>query len=125
MMSQFKRKKPYYSESFKKSVIRQIIHGNLSILEAQRHYEIGSGATIYRWLDKYETMVANEDPKDLDSVSDSEKSISALSAELASLKRLLELERLRSESYLQMIKLAEEQYGILIEKKSGAKRSNE
>ncbi|MEZ4776307.1 MAG: hypothetical protein R3D00_24240 [Bacteroidia bacterium] len=56
-------------------------------------------------------------------VSAQELSARELSAEVAALKRLLELEQLRSESYLQMIKLAEEQFQIPIEKKSGAKRS--
>ncbi|MDX2283327.1 MAG: hypothetical protein NW241_04160 [Bacteroidia bacterium] len=53
----------------------------------------------------------------------SSKSREELAAEVQALKRLLELERLRSEAYLEMIKLAEGRYGIPIEKKFGAKQS--
>lgn len=44
------------------------------------------------------------------------KSKEALAEELAALRRLLEQERLRSEAYLTMIKLAEERYQVPIEK---------
>lgn len=48
---------------------------------------------------------------------------SELAAEIQSLKQLLGAERLRSEAFLTMIKLAEEKYDLAIEKKSGAKQS--
>lgn len=127
MRQQKSRKNEYYSETFKSEVVKQIESGKLSVLEASRQYEIGGSMTVYRWLTKYGTKETEMKPtgkkEKLESVSASELSTRELSAEVAALKRLLELERLRSESYLQMIKLAEEKFQIPIEKKSGAKQS--
>lgn len=83
--------------------------------------------TIYRWLSHYgsernsdggatTTAPMKQEP--------SSRSQEQLLAEVQELKRLLELERLRSEAYLEMIKLAEGRFGIPIEKKFGAKQSN-
>lgn len=120
-----KRRKPrYYSASFRNHVLSRVLSGEFSVLEANRHFGIKGNMTIYRWLNKY-SPEWREAPEEIpDVMSDSKaKNKDILSAEVESLKRLLEAERLRSEAYLMMIKLAEEKYGIPIEKKSGAKQS--
>ncbi|MDX2249535.1 MAG: IS630 transposase-related protein [Bacteroidia bacterium] len=127
MRQQKWRKKEYYSETFKTEVVKQIESGKLSVLEASRQYAIGGSMTVYRWVKKYGTksteMKRSEKKEKPEEVMAAELRARELSAEVAALKRLLEFERLRSESYLQMIKLAEEKFQIPIEKKSGAKRS--
>lgn len=123
-MSKQIEKSRYYSSTFKEQVLSRILSGEFSVYEASVHYRIGGNMTIYRWLHKYapewrkkpigiQNVMAESTPQKTD----------ILSAEVQSLKHLLEAERLRSEAYLTMIKLAEEKYGIPIEKKSGAKQS--
>ena len=117
-MSYKKAKNPYYSATFKRSVVSRIESGEMSVLEAARHYGIGGSMTLYRWLAEHKN--ATEMSKQSSEVK---KSAVELAAEVASLKKLLEQERIRSEAYLTMIKLAEEQFQIPIEKKPGAKQS--
>ena len=99
----------------------------MSVLGASRHFGIHGSMTIYRWLEKYRVSEAasNSDRTTLMSEQNQElqQEEESLRAEVASLKRLLEHERLRSEAYLQMIKLAESKFKIPIEKKSGPKQS--
>ena len=130
-MSKSYRKRPYYSETFKRQLAKRVLSGELSVMEASRQYQIGGKMTIYRWLRKYEpsfwTMAKIEKlvppASSFPSSQADAESLSSLKAELASLRRLLEVERLKSEAYMKMIKLAEERYQIPIEKKSGAKQS--
>jgi transposase-like protein len=127
-MSKFRKKHRYYSEIFKKQVVDRVMSCEMSVPEATQHYGIGGSMTIYRWLDKYAPEwrdIPEEELliESLNSMAKKEKSPrEELAAEVKSLKRLLDAERLRSEAFLMMIKLAEEKYGIPIEKKSGAKQ---
>ncbi|MDX2248157.1 MAG: transposase [Bacteroidia bacterium] len=127
MCQQKTRKNEYYSETFKTEVVKQIESGKLSVLEASREYAIGGSMTVYRWVNKYGTksteMKRSEKKEKPEEVLAAELRARELSAEVTALKRLREFERLRSESYLQMIKRAEEKFQLPIEKKSGAKRS--
>lgn len=78
--------------------------------------------TVYRWLAHHEKelgAIPNQSPMEDSQI---QRSREELLAELSSVRGLLEQERLRSEAYLSMIKLAEEKYNIPIEKKSGAKQ---
>lgn len=92
----------------------------MSVLEAARHYGIGGSMTLYRWLAEYENSTEMSKK-----TSEAKQSTAELAAEVSSLKKLLEQERIRSEAYLTMIKIAEEQFQIPIEKKSGAKQSKQ
>lgn len=120
------RKRAYFSEDFKRSLVSRIDRGELSIREARRQYQIGGSMTIYRWLSDYGSERISDGgsttSKPMKEVP-SPKSQEQLLAEAQELKRLLDLERLRSEAYLEMIRQAEERYGIPIEKKFGAKQS--
>lgn len=117
-----KKKTAYYSLTIKRQVLKRILSNELSVAEASREYDIGGSMTIYRWLSrKDELLLADSTGTIMEGIPD-QKSKEELSAELATVRRLLEQERLRSEAYLAMIKLAEEKYQIPIEKKSGAKQ---
>lgn len=76
--------------------------------------------TIYRWLDRRDIIMGKETNQNRPD-EDQPKSPQELAAEVEMLRQLLAQERLRSEAYLTMIKIAEEQFNIPIEKKSGAK----
>ncbi|NOX18954.1 MAG: transposase [Chlorobi bacterium] len=46
------RKMHTYSEAFKQKVVKEIENGKLTISEAEKIYDIGGRATIYRWVQK-------------------------------------------------------------------------
>jgi transposase len=127
-MATYKRDQVHYSLTFKREVLTTILRGEMSAYQAGRHFGVKGGMTIYRWLDNRDkiferTFVEMSDKKNQNEERSQEESLADLVAELAATKRLLEIERLRSESYMTMIKLAEERYKIPIEKKSGTKQS--
>lgn len=51
-----KRTQRDYSMSFKLSVVRQIERGEMTYIEAAKHYGIQSHSTVSKWLDKHSTM---------------------------------------------------------------------
>ena len=127
-MSKFRKESRIYSSIFKEEVVARVVKGEMSVLEARQHYEIGGKMTIYDWLEKlapqwYERPRNKRIKKSLSMPKKEADSASELAAKIRSLKQLLDAERLRSEAFLTMIKLAEEKYNLAIEKKSGAKRS--
>lgn len=127
-MSKFRKESRIYSSIFKEEVVARVVSGEMSVFEARQHYEIGGKMTIYDWLDKlasqWRARPRNKGIKKPLSMSKKETDpASELAAEIQSLKQLLGAERLRSEAFLTMIKLAEEKYDLAIEKKSGAKQS--
>ena len=71
-----------------------------------------------RWLDKF----ASEESLPMATKKQERNEVAELRAELALLKRELEEERLRRQAYQLMVKIAEEEFNIPIEKKSGVKR---
>lgn len=121
-MTTKRKKSAYYSPTFKQQVLKRILSKEISAHQAKLEYGIGGKMTVYRWLAHHEKelgAISNQSPME---DSQSQRSREELLAELSSVRGLLEQERLRSESYLSMIKLAEEKYNIPIEKKSGAKQ---
>lgn len=126
-MSKYRKKIFTYTESFKRQVVSRVMSCEMSVSEASTHYGIGGRNTIYSWLNKYapEWRKIPEGSKEIMSKKEEKSPVfeEELAAELSALKLLLKAERIRSEAFLTMIKLAEEKYGISIEKKSGAKQS--
>lgn len=125
-MDNLAKKNRFYSETFSREVVKLVESGQMSAYGASRHFGIGGSMTVYRWLKKYGTdrrasSITHSTMKE--SSPNSQPDQIDLLAEVESLKQLLSHERLRSEAYLQMIKLAESKYQIPIEKKSGPKQS--
>ena len=124
------KKNVYYTEEMKQMVIGQVLSGDLSMSQAQRRYKIGGNCTISRWISKFmgqnnlngqigqTDMVGNpsenEDPKG---------EIARLKAQIKQLEDQLEYEKLRSEAYETMIRIAEKEFKLPIKKKFGAKQS--
>lgn len=123
-MTTYRSKKVRYSQTIKRQVIKRILSGELNMSSAAREYGIGGSMTISRWLDRKDQILGTKSGNMDNHAQGESKSLAELQAEIASLQQLLAHERLRSEAYLTMIKLAEEKYKLPIEKKSGAKRSN-
>lgn len=107
-----------YTDQFKRRVVSEVLLGEESQEYYRRKYLIGGSTTISRWIDKF----ACEDLTPMVIKRKDNEEVAELKAQLALLKRELEDERLRREGYQLMIKLAEEEFNIPIEKKSGVKQ---
>jgi transposase len=109
----------FYSESFKKEVVREVKSGFLSKTEARRKYDIPGRSTIIGWIRKFDGKTT-----DYRKVMDYKKSDKeALIKRIKDLERKLEDEQIRSEGLSKMIDIAEEQLKIVIRKKSATKQS--
>jgi transposase-like protein len=43
-----------YSEAFRLAVVKRVLSGEMSVIEACTHYGIGGKMSVYRWIKKYE-----------------------------------------------------------------------
>lgn len=129
-MTKFRRKQPYFSVAFKKSVIKEMLEFGLSALHSAKRHGV-SFRTIYTWLNKYESEITCnfeiDQPTYVMPKKPDKKSLPAdpalLKARILELEKELRLEQLKRESYERMIKIAEQRFDITIEKKSGTKPS--
>ncbi len=112
------KKVNHYSDQFKRRLVDEVLSGTESVEYYRKKYRIGGSVTISRWLDKF----ATEDVVPMAIKRKDSEEVAELKAQLALLKRELEDERLRREAYQIMIKIAEEEFNIPIEKKSGVKQ---
>jgi transposase len=105
----------------KKEVVEEYLRGGVSLRELEARYEINF-RTIHRWVKEAE---AEYEPEGLER----SKQVRALAvkqreipAEVKQLRKELDEARLKNELLHAMIEIAEEQFGIDIRKKPGAKR---
>lgn len=108
-------------ERKKSEVIAEYRRGGISLRVLEAKYGIGF-RTIHRWVKASEAKAEEGEREEL---MDSRWRIaerSGVPAELKRLRKELEEERLRNELLNTMIDIAEEQMGVDIRKKRGAKR---
>lgn len=126
------KRKPHsnikYDESFKLQVVRETLEGTISKSEANRLYGIRSKSAILEWTRQYSGEKGYDKRGRRLKNKETEISIEQLAKQN---KRILELEELLRKEKLKvalsntMIDIAEEEFGINIRKKSGAKQSKE
>lgn len=124
------RNKVYYSEEMKLKVIEQVLSGSISMCEASRRYKIAGNCTVSRWISKFMSQnnpnYNNEQPdmeRRLSEEEDPKGEIARLREKIKQLEDQLEYEKLRSEAYETMIRIAEKEFKLPIKKKFGAKQS--
>lgn len=111
-----------YNESFKMSVVAEIITRQISQQGALKKYDIGSWHTVKKWIIKYGSSKEIKKMRKVRMPNDKLK-IQELK------KRIHELEILASDLQLEkrilnkVIELAEKEYGIKIKKNSGGLQS--
>lgn len=117
-----------YDEIFKLQVVEEVLQGKISKAEANRLYGIRSKSAILEWTRKH----SGEKGYDKRGRALKKKGKELREQELSEQnKRILELEELLRKEKLKvalsntMIDIAEEEFGISIRKKSGAKQSKE
>jgi transposase-like protein len=125
--SSAKKKPQEYTEDFKWQVVQEVLSGKLSKAEANRLYGIRSKSAILYWMRQY-SGISNyrESTKKLSSkeAMKNKQEIIALEEKLQKLEKSLKRERNKSAIYEKMLEIAEEEYGINIRKKYGAKQSS-
>lgn len=114
-----------YSESFKLQVIQKVLEGKLSKEEANRLYGIRSKSAILEWTRQYSGQKGFDKRGKVLKAKESEvnKALKEQASRILELEEALRLEKLRVALSNKMIDIAEEEYGINIRKKSGAKQS--
>lgn len=126
-----KRKSPrVFDETFKLKVVSDYYSSGESKSAIARKWKITDGS-LFQWLKRWpiETNELSLSPETIKSYKMSHNSKNhklsdkeALARRVKSLERSLELERMRSRAYEKMIEIAEEEEGISILKKDGAKQ---
>ena len=117
-----KRKpKRVFTEPFKLSVLREYYSSGMSKYAITKKYSL-SPPCIYRWLKEY--PVGSETKERLQMVPKQSDltDMESLQKRIEELRRSLELEKMRSRAFEKMIEIAEEEEGISIFRKDGAKQ---
>lgn len=120
------KKNKVYTSSFKRQVVQEVLSGQISKESARKRYGIGGNTTILDWMRVYagyKTKQTGINPLlNLQAMQiDNEKA--RLEEEIKHLQSELDHAKLKGRAYQIMVELAKEQYGLDLEKKSGAKQS--
>jgi len=115
-----------YSEEFKWKVVQEVLSGTLTKEEARRVYSIKGNCNILYWMRSFSGI---KDYRSGGVVS--ENSIQMVKThsqgkaeeEIARLKQELKAERMRADLWQKVVEVAEEELGIAIRKKFGARQS--
>jgi transposase len=121
-------KQGHVSQQEKRSIVRAIEEGRMSIYEARIAYRVNSTVTITKWIKEAKrenaelvvsnpTLMANK-KQDQQADPDTKKALAE------ALKKLEEAE-LKVKALNTLIDVAEEQFKIAIRKKAGARQSSE
>jgi len=112
----------YFSEEFKKKIVKELERNLVTIAEISREYEVSRGA-IYKWLYKYSTLKK----KGMKQVIESEsltKKLQSSKEEIKELKSIIGEKQIIIEFQEKLIELAEQHYKIDIKKNFGSKLSS-
>ena len=119
------RNKPKkYSESFKRKVVGEVLEGVFTKEEAKKHYGIASNCAILYWMRKYSGhknyRIPLHSTKGIDTMG--KKLSEQLHAErIKELEEELLLEKQRADLWQKIVEIAEEELGLKIKKKYGAR----
>ena len=111
-----------YSTAFKRKIVLEIEKGEISIEGARKLYGIGGGDTIQKWMKKFgkneliSKVVKIQMKNELDEMKKLKKEKQELESAFA--KSQVENFALRA-----LVRIAKEDYGIDLKKKSGEKES--
>lgn len=117
-----KRPVRHFSESFKKSKVREIERNLTTVRMVSKEYDVSTTA-VYKWLYKYSIFLAKQVRQIIEPMSDAQK-IKDLRKKIQELEQLVGQKQIQLEFKDKMIELAEQMYKIDIKKKLGSKPSN-
>ncbi len=123
-----KKQKPnVYNEEFKWRVVEDVLKGKYTKEEARRIHNIKSNCAVLYWMRKYSGINNYRQggiPLGVMSDMAANKELQALQKRIEELEAQLQTEQLRADLWQKMIEVAEEQLGIDIKKKFGARQSS-
>jgi transposase-like protein len=119
-----KEKSQHYSEQFKRQVVQDVLEGKYSKEAARRIHGIKSKCAVLYWIRKFSGQKNYRQPSEFELKSNKQKKISEQnkSRRIEELEAELNRERQRAELWKKMVEIAEEDLGIEIRKKYGAKQ---
>jgi len=119
------RESEKFSEDARRKIVMEVLSGTLTKEHARHVYGIKSKSAILEWMRIFAGLERRV-PKDplpiLRNMSGKEESNSELKARIRQLEEELKLSRLKGRAYQIMVDIAREEYGLDLEKKSGAKQ---
>lgn len=117
-----------YDPQFKLRVVSEVLNGEITKEEARRIYGIRGKSTVLKWMRSMaeikQTSYGTDPIPKLQAMSNTPGEAAKLKAEIKRLEAALEHAELKGRAYQIMVGIAREQYGIDLEKKSGAKQSS-
>jgi len=119
-------KRSIYSEEFKWKVVQQVLSGTLTKEQARKAYSIKSNSAILYWMRIFSGVTDYRSP---DVVSEQSNKLTKttnqckLEQDLVRLKQELKAEKMRADLWQTMVEVAEEELGVDIRKKFGARQS--
>ncbi len=120
-----RKERGWRTEEERLKAVRQYLAGELNEKQIVEQYALSSVQLFYQWIGRYcqELIQVTTNSENLtDSNGDPALLVKEKDREIIRLRKALELEKMRSEGYLHMIELAEQQFNIPIRKKSGTKQ---
>lgn len=121
------KKNNYLSDEIKLKIVGEVLSGELTKEQARRLYNIKSKSGILEWMRNYANVPVrssgvNPTPilKDMSNPLEEPKQ---LKARIKQLEEELKISKLKGKAYQVMVEIAKHDYGIDLEKKSGAKQS--
>jgi transposase len=117
-----------YSEDSRRKIVIEVLSGTMSKEQARQVYGIKSKSAILEWMRIFSGLPRNAavDPIPLlKNMFEEKDDIRELKARIKQLEEELKLSRLKGKAYQIMVDIAKEEYGLDLEKKSGAKQSRD
>ena len=120
--------KRYFSETFKKTRVKEYETGEFTVNELSRLFSIKEGV-IYRWIHQY-SHYNKKKLRVVEMEESSTKKIKDLTTRIAELERMLGQKQIRIDLLEKMIELAEEDLGVDVKKNfstqasTGSKKTN-
>lgn len=119
------RKDEQFSEESRRQIVTEVLSGKLTKEQARHIYGIKSKSVILEWMRIFaglDRRVPIDPLPILKNMSVKQDSNSELTARIKELEEELKLSRLKGRAYQIMVDIAREEYGLDLEKKSGAKQ---
>ena len=121
-----KRKVKRFPDELAHKIALEYLTTDISQSELKKKYGFTGGMTLYRWINKFGLSKPGDKELKLNKAMEKEQKKTVkelkLEAEIASLKKELELEKLRTLALSTLIDVAERDLKIPIRKKRGAKQ---
>ena len=123
------KKREFLSDRVKRKIVSEVLSGKITKEQARRIYRIKSKSGILRWMRTFaglDPKTSGIDPipilKDMTKHTDE---VDELKRQIEQLKEDLKLSKLKGKAYQIMVEIAKQDYGLDLEKKSGAKQSKD